>query len=363
MQSVKRKVESWKKIILFISNKRTNFQLYDLEAKVQAKCFKFFEPESWHRPFNGNNSARSPRRLMQWILHVHRVGWCIPLKGRLQLYAFCNTNHHGKWKQHVISPQLAWKQRAATHCNLPVFPKTDLKNHSNRGFDEMTSIVTGSFLELLLAVHDASTDCIDVSVRVGLRPILPLGTEIVLTLVAWKWNLGGHPFLRHACPFLDSPRKEKQLRVSSKVGSRESKNRHVWQDHFWARAYKRLPSLFRDLTSIAAWFKLFSKPFANHLLFQSTRYLELWRSFHRNLYWNGFSGLFLGTQKVAIGSCICFQARCGEIQCCFMRYCRGPDKQVWRLVGRDLDRFPAFLPNLRSGGWISSDLRKAGSYW
>ena len=44
-----------------------NFQLYDLEAKVQAKCFKFFEPESWHRPFNGNNSARSLRRLMHSI--------------------------------------------------------------------------------------------------------------------------------------------------------------------------------------------------------------------------------------------------------------------------------------------------------
>ena len=28
---------------------------------------------------------------------------------------------------------------------------------------------------------------------------------------------------------------------------------------------------------------------------------------------NGFSGLFLGTQKVAIGSCMCFQASCGEI--------------------------------------------------
>ena len=138
---------------------------------------------------------------METILHVHCVGSCIPLKGRLQLYAFCNTNHHGKWKQHVISPQLDWKQRAATHCNLPVFPKTDLKNHSNRGFDEMTSIVTGSFLELLLAVHDASTDCIDVSMRVGLRPILPLGAEIALTLVAWKRTLGGHPFLRHACPF------------------------------------------------------------------------------------------------------------------------------------------------------------------
>ena len=219
---------------------------------------------------------------METILHVHCVGWCIPLKGRLQLYAFCNTNHYGKWKQHVISPQLAWKQRAATHCNLPVFAKTDLKNHSNRGFHEMTSIVAGSFLELLLAVHDASTDCIDVSMRVGLRPILPLGAEIALTLVAWKWTLGGHPFLRHACPFLDSPGKEKQLRVSSKVGSRESKNRHVWQDHFWARAYKRLPSLFPDLTSIAAWFKLFSKPLANHLLFQSTRYLEQLRAVFLN---------------------------------------------------------------------------------
>ena len=48
----------------------------------------------------------------------------------------------------------------------------------------MTSIVTGSFLELLLAVRDASTGCIDVSMRVGLRPILPLGAEIALTLVA-----------------------------------------------------------------------------------------------------------------------------------------------------------------------------------
>ena len=217
---------------------------------------------------------------METILHVHCVGWCILLKGRLQLYAFCNTNHHGKWKQRVISPQLTWKQRAATHCNLSVFPKTDLKNYFNRGFHEMTSIVTGSFQELLLAVHDASTDCIDVSMRVGLRPILPLGAEIALTLAACKWTLGGHPFLRHACPFLDSPGKEKQLRVSSKVSSRESKNRHVWQDHFWARACKRLPSLFRDLTSIAAGFKLFSKPFANHLLFQSTRYLELYLSMH-----------------------------------------------------------------------------------
>ena len=45
-------------------------------------------------------------------------------------------------------------------------------------------IVTGSFLELLLAAHDASTDCIDVSMRVGLRTTLPLGTEITLTLVA-----------------------------------------------------------------------------------------------------------------------------------------------------------------------------------
>ena len=61
---------------------------------------------------------------------------------------------------------------------------TDLKNHCKRGFDEMASIVTGSFLELLLAVHGASTDCIDVSMRVGLRTILPLGTEIALTLVA-----------------------------------------------------------------------------------------------------------------------------------------------------------------------------------
>ena len=207
---------------------------------------------------------------------------------------------------------------------LSAFPKTDLKNHSNRGFDEMTSIVAGNLLELLLAVHDAPTNCIDVSMRVGLRTILPLGTEIALTLVAWKWTLGGHPFLRHACPFLDSLGKEKQVRRSSKVGLRESKNRHVWQDHFWARAYKRLPSLFRDRTSIAAWFKLFSKPFANHLLFLSTRYLELWRSFHRSLYWNGFSGPFLGTQKVALGSCMCFQAGCGEIQPCFMRYCWGP---------------------------------------
>ena len=86
---------------------------------------------------------------METILHVHCVGWCIPLKGRLQLYAFCNANHHGKWKQHVISPQLAWKQRAATHCNLPVFPKTDLKNHFNRGFDEMTSIVSLLLFQLL----------------------------------------------------------------------------------------------------------------------------------------------------------------------------------------------------------------------
>ena len=36
----------------------------------------------------------------------------------------------------------------------------------------MTSIVTGSFFELLLAVHDASTNCTDVSMRVGLRPLL-----------------------------------------------------------------------------------------------------------------------------------------------------------------------------------------------
>ena len=160
------------------------------------------------------------------------------------------------------------------------------------------------YLEQLRAVflkccllHDASTDCIDVSMRVVLRTILPFGTEIALTLVAWKWTLGGHPFLRHACPFLDSLAKEKQLRRSSKMGFQESKNRHVWQDHFWARAYKRLPSLFRDWTSIAASFKLFSKPFANHLLFQSTRYLELWRSFHRSLYWSCFSGPFLGTRE------------------------------------------------------------------
>ena len=46
----------------------------------------------------------------------------------------------------------------------------------------------------------------------------------------------------------------------------------------------------------------------------------LWRSFHRSLFWNGFSNLFLGTQKVAIGSCMCFQANCGEIQPGFMRY-------------------------------------------
>ena len=111
----------------------------------------------------------------------------------------------------------------------------------------MTSIVTGSFLELLLAVHDASTDCIDVSMRVGLRPILPLGAEIAgLKMDSWRASVFA------TCPFLDSPGKEKQLRVSSKVGSRESKNRHVWRDRFWARAYKRLPSLFRDLTSIAA---------------------------------------------------------------------------------------------------------------
>ena len=50
------------------------------------------------------------------------------------------------WTSHVISPQLAWKQRAATHRNLPAFPKTDLKNNSNRGFDEMTSIVQGTLL-------------------------------------------------------------------------------------------------------------------------------------------------------------------------------------------------------------------------
>ena len=36
---------------------------------------------------------------------------------------------------------------------LSAFPKTDLKNHSNRGFDEMTSIVTGSFFEMLLAAR------------------------------------------------------------------------------------------------------------------------------------------------------------------------------------------------------------------
>ena len=88
--------------------------------------------------------------------------------------------------------------------------------------------------------------------------------------------------MRHACPFLDSLGKEKQLRRSSKVGFRESKNRHVWQDHFWARGYKRLASLFRDLISIAARFKLFSKPFANHLLFQSTRYLEQFRAVFLN---------------------------------------------------------------------------------
>ena len=40
---------------------------------------------------------------------------------------------------------------------------------------------------------------------------------------------------------------------------------------------------------------------------------ELWRALHGSLYWNGFSGLFLGTQKVASGSCMCFQASCGEI--------------------------------------------------
>ena len=50
----------------------------------------------------------------------------------------------------------------------------------------------------------------------------------------------------------------------------------------------------------------------------------LWRSFHRSLFWNGFSSLFLGTQKVAIGSCMCFQANCGEIQPGFMRYYWGP---------------------------------------
>ena len=33
----------------------------------QRKCFECFEPESWHRPFNGNNSARSLRRLMHSI--------------------------------------------------------------------------------------------------------------------------------------------------------------------------------------------------------------------------------------------------------------------------------------------------------
>ena len=93
----------------------------------------------------------------------------------------------------------------------------------------------------------------DVSMRVGLRPYSATGAEIAFVIGNLKkWSLGGHPFLRHACPFLDSPGEEKQLRVSSKVGFRESKNRHVWQDHFWARAHKRLPSLFRDLTSIAA---------------------------------------------------------------------------------------------------------------
>ena len=48
-------------------------------------------------------------------------------------------------------------------------------------------------------------------------------------------TLGGYPFLRHACPFLDSLGEEKQLRASLKVGFRESKNRHVWQDRFPAR--------------------------------------------------------------------------------------------------------------------------------
>ena len=137
LQSVKLKVE--KKIILFISNKRTNFQLYDLEAKVQAKRFNFFEPESWHRPTNGNNSARSLRRLMHSIERAAAT--------------LCFLQYKPPWQveQHVISPQLAWKQRAATHCNLPVFPKTDLKKNFNRGFDEMTSIV-GAFVWILVAV-------------------------------------------------------------------------------------------------------------------------------------------------------------------------------------------------------------------
>ena len=58
----------------------------------------------------------------------------------------------------------------------------------------MTSIVMGSFLELLLAMHDASTDRIDVSIRVGLRTILPLGAEIPLTLVPENGFLEGIRF-------------------------------------------------------------------------------------------------------------------------------------------------------------------------
>ena len=42
----------------------------------------------------------------------------------------------------------------------------------------------------------------------------------------------------------------------------------------------------------------------------------LWRSFHRSLYWNAFSGPFLETREVAMDSCS-LQASCGEITCCF----------------------------------------------
>ena len=156
---------------------------------------------------------------METILHVHCVGWCIPLKGRLQLYAFCNTNHHGKWKQHVISPQLAWKQRAATHCNLPVFQKNGpekpfqqrLRWNDLHSYGQFSWIVACG-ARCINRLHRR----INVSVC-GL--FLPLGAEIALTLVAWKWTLGGHPFWR-ACPFLDLPGKEKQFRVCLKMGFR-----------------------------------------------------------------------------------------------------------------------------------------------
>ena len=64
----------------------------------------------------------------------------------------CLGLYNTSWSN-AVSHHNCLGSKRSYQLQLSAFPKTDLKNHSNRGFDEMTSIVTGSFFEMLLAAR------------------------------------------------------------------------------------------------------------------------------------------------------------------------------------------------------------------